>query len=66
MGRQICKRIKMFCFFAFGAPLRIYDIIMKNAYLQLIPSINSIKSYDTFLLCPLYNAFCLNFPTPDV
>ena len=43
MGRQICKRIKMFFFFAFGAPLWIYDIIMKNAYLQLIPSITLSK-----------------------
>ena len=32
MGRQICKKI--FFFFAFGAQLWIYDIIMKNAYVS--------------------------------
>ena len=36
MGRQICKKKAIFSFFAFGAPLWIYDIIMKNAYVSQI------------------------------
>ena len=34
MGRQICKKMAIFFFFAFGAPLWIYDIIKKNAYVS--------------------------------
>ena len=34
MGRQICKKMAIFFFFAFGAQLWIYDIIMKNAYVS--------------------------------
>ena len=31
MERQICKKMAILFIFAFGAPLWIYDVIMKNA-----------------------------------